>query len=210
MSNQRFFTKKIYLDTIFSRKTQDSSVHWIGSTFKSFAVIDSNDSNFELSLVPDPDNGSVEGIPLQEGGWHNFTVEPKNGCFENNTVQAGKWVKILISVEDPLTSGKIQAIVTSLSVISEGSYFNQSKVTVSSAPSQIIPANDSRRIARLQYKSGASDVWIGNLSELDDVDYQNICLKIAVGDDFEYRNTSGLYAKTSSGSTVFSLSQGLS
>ena len=210
MSNQRFFTKKIYLDTIFSRKTQDSSVHWIGSTFKSFAVIDSNDSNFELSLVPDPENGSVEGIPLQEGGWHNFTVEPKNGCFENNTVQAGKWVKVLISVEDPLTSGKIQAIVTSLSVISEGSSYSQNKITVSAISSEIIPANDSRRIARLQYKSGGSEVWIGSDLELSDPDYQNICLKIAVGDDFEFRNTSAIYAKTATGSTVFSLSQGLS
>lgn len=209
MTIPRFYRKRIYLDTKFNRKTQDTKDHWVGSSFKAFAVIGSSDSNFELTLTPDPVSNSVEGFPLREGVWHNFTTLPKDACFENATVQAGLWVDVLISTEDSLTSGKIESSLVSQSIAWDGSTSPQLKVTVGSVTSEICDADDERTYSHFQYKSGSDRIYIGTAAELADADYTNICHHILPGDDFEHRGTGALSAKSAGGDVVFSRMKGL-
>lgn len=107
MALPRFFTKRIKLDSTFSRKMTDVTTHWVGSSFKAFAVIGSNSDNFELSLVPDPVNGSIQGIPLRFGYFHNFATIPNNAVFENSIAQSNVYVDVLFSTEDALQTSPV-------------------------------------------------------------------------------------------------------
>lgn len=208
MSKPRFFYKTIYLDNLFSRRIQDGN-HWIGSTFKAFRVESYSDENFELTLVPDPDNGSVEGMVLDKQSWHNFATIPNRGVFENSTAQPGKWVRLLLTTEDPLTSGKVETLVNSRSIKWEGSTSPQSKVTIDSSVDEILDADDNRIIARFQYKSGTGTVYVGSTDELNDPDFANICHQVDPEDDFEIDGTGAHSAKCVGGTNVYSLRKGI-
>ena len=107
--SDRFFTKRLELDQLFSRSSSRDSHHWAGSTVKAIAVLRSNNPNFQLTFTPDPFTGSVQGVPLREGFFMNFQTQLKNGVFENSIVQPGTWVDVIISTEDNFDSNPAQS-----------------------------------------------------------------------------------------------------
>lgn len=204
----RTFLKRIYLDTLFSRSSEGSN-HWVGSTVKGFRVIGSNNAAFDLSIVADPDNGAIQGLPLKYVKVHNYAVIANSAVFENKIVQSGVYVDVLISVQDDLIYTGEDKTAGNAVTVSEGT--NHSSVRVDlplNIPTLILPADDQRVISVLQMKSGAQ-FWIGNptAGELNNADYKNICqgLTLAAGDFFEWRNAGALYAKTDVSACIFSL-----
>lgn len=122
MSFPRFFTKRIYLDTLFSRRVKSPSDHWVGASFKSFAVLRCSDPNykFSLKLTPDATSGDIQGIPLRTGYFHNFATLPNDAVFENDAVQPGIWVDILISTQDELTANPVDSERSAISTVELG------------------------------------------------------------------------------------------
>lgn len=209
MALPRTFTKKIYLDKIFNRATSEDSNHWIGTTLKAYRVLSTNNKAFDLSIVADPENGSIKGIPMGKVRLHNYESTVKNAVLENLVEQAGVWVEILFSVEDTLVWTGDDSEQPS-TVVSEGSNHNSQKITMPiNTVTELIPADDSRALATLQAKTGGG-FWIGNPTELNDADWKNICkyVPLASLDNFEWRNAGALNGKFDSGADqVFSLMQ---
>lgn len=208
MNKPRGFLKTIYLDTVFNRRTQGSTNHWLGSQFKGFAVVATSDSSFSLSIAADPQNG-FDAMPIRDGMYHNYKTLPNDACFENDTPQAGKWVKLWISTEDELTSANLKAIVTSKSIQWEGATAPQSKVTIDSNVSEILDSDDNRNIARFQFKSGTGTLYVGTPAELNDADFANICHEVKAGDDFEIIGSFSQSAKCIGGTNIYSRRKGI-
>ncbi len=207
MANARFFTKTFYLDNKFSRSSANGeSDNWIRSPIKAFAVVGTNNSGFQADIVPDPDGGHVNGIPLYDGFYQNFQNKPSQVLIENKTAQPGVWIKILFSLNDELNLGAIKSASKNFVIPYEGTSVTMLKRTVTAVVAELIPANELRTIAVIQHKSGTS-IWVGSPVDLAEADYQNICFEIKAGENFIWKNSASLNAKTASGSTIFSLTQ---
>lgn len=193
MSTPRFFRRRIYLDQPFNRSTQDG-VHWVGSTFKAFAVIGTNNSSFEMSLVPDPTSRSVEGLPCYDGFFHNFKTLPANACFENLTAQSGVWVDVIISTEDELNLATIRQASQNEVTISGGSGFDNDKVAVTDAAAVLIPADDQRASAEIQNDT-AEAFYIGTEAKISAVDFADRCRKISPGKEYVWDLPDALWAR---------------
>ena len=201
-SKIRTFVKRFYLDKVFTRATTDSSNHWVGSTLKAFRVIATNNENFKLSIVADPDKGGmIEGIPLGEVRLHNYSQIANDAVLENKVIQAGVWVDVLFSVEDELVwTGGGASSENSVSVIEGANHFSEKK-EVTNAVSQILPASDERIKASIQNKIGGS-IWVGNPNELNDPEWKNICHELKMGEVLEWRNKGSLHARSDSSAIV--------
>ncbi len=206
MSQSRFFTKRFYLDSPFSRSTGQASDHYVGSPIKAFAVTGTNNAGFNASIVLDASVGHVQGIALYDGFYQNFKTKPNSVYIENKIAQPGVWIDILFSLEDELNLGAIKQQSKSFTIPYEGTAFTMAKVTVTSVVAEIVPSNDQRSVAVLQHKSG-DIIWIGSPTDLANADYQNICYKVSPGETFIWKNAASLSAKTAAGSSVFSLTQ---
>lgn len=205
---QRTFTKIIALDNVFSRNSTANQNHWAGTTVKGYRVLSTNDENFQLDIVADPIDGSIQGLPLNDVRLHNYTRIAKSAVFENFVAQPGVWVKILISVEDPLIYTGEKKTSGSFVSLTEGSLNNNAAKNVTTTDSVIIPANSTRKSAYVQHKSGNS-LWVGNPVDLQDVNYKNICIEVKPGETFIWRNSGALSAKTDAGTTVVAVMQEL-
>jgi hypothetical protein len=208
MSSPRFFQMRVLLDTKFNRSSADLNFkHWVGSTFKSFAVIGTNNAAFKLKIIPDArGNGAEKGLPLYDGFYHNFVRSPNDAVFENEVAQPGVWVDVLISVEDEINLGSVKAPPSTLTIPYKGPSYTMEARTVTTTIAELIPANDQRSEATLMHKSGGS-IWIGKPADLANADFKNICAEIKPGGKCKWENFSSLSAKTEAGSTVFSLTQ---
>lgn len=185
MSLRRFLRKRIFLDNTFTRSDSSDGNHWVGSTFKAFAVIATNNAGFLLELVPDPTDKSVQGLPLYDGFYHNFTVRPFNGVFENKTPQAGVWVDVIISTEDPLDLGTVRSIGGSESLIVGGSIFDNNKYPVTSAAAQLLPADDQRASAQI-FNQTDEAFYVGTQARISASDFAETCVKIKNGNDVPF------------------------
>lgn len=206
-SKIRTFIKTVYLDVLFNRKTQDFSSHWAGTTVKGYKVLATNNEAFQLTFTADPDDGAIEGIPLNEMRVHNFNQLANNAVFENSVVQAGVFVKVLISVEDPIIDTSSKSSGGSTVIVSEGNNHSSVRVDVPNNTTTVLAtADDHRSVANIQLKSGGT-FWVGNPSELADPDYKNICQQVTlnVGEILQYKNVAALNCKTDSGALVFSV-----
>lgn len=196
-SKIRTFTKRFYLDEIFTRGTTDSSNHWVGSTLKAFRVIATNNEDFQLSIVADPDKGGlIEGIPLREVRLHNYSQIANDAVLENKVIQTGVWVEILFSVEDDLVwtgSGGGGGASSGAS----SNYSSSKKQAMPSVAVELFSANDERLGGSIQHKSGGS-IWVGNPSELNDPDFKNICHELKSGESMEWKNSASLFGKSDS------------
>jgi hypothetical protein len=169
-------------------------------------VVGTNNAGFSAKIVPDPDAGHIQGIPLYDGYYQNFQTKPNQVLIENLTAQPGVWIEILFSLEDELNLGAIKQASKSFVIPYEGTSFTMNKAVATAVTSEIIPSNDLRSIAILQHKSGNS-VWIGKPADLAAADYQELCYEVKPGETFLWKNAASLNAKTALGSTVFSLTQ---
>lgn len=188
----RVFYKTVYLDQIFSRNIQIGN-HWIGSTFRAWKVVGTNNENFKLRIVPDGKTGAVEGYELEDTPIHNLTDIANEGVFENDQVQAGVWVRIMFTTEDSLIYAGSKSGGGVISTI-DGTNFSSERVDVQTVVTEIIPANDKRVKASIQHKMGGS-FWVGNPSELNDPDFKNICHEVRAGESLEWKNFASLSAK---------------
>jgi hypothetical protein len=209
MGAPRFFRKTIKLDQLFDRNGASDGNHWVGSTFKAFAIIGTNDASFKLELVPDPTNGYVRGLPLYDGFFHNFVSIPADAVFENKVVQPGVEVEVLFSIEDELNLGTVRSQRGATTYNSEGSTAPQERIDIDGTIQEHIPANDARVVARLQYKSGTGTVYAGTPAELADPDFANICEQLDPGDDYEHWGSGAVNFKSVGGTNVYSLKQGI-
>lgn len=112
----RSFEMIIPLDTIFSRKTKNTSSHWVGSTFRSFSVLAVSDENIKVRIATDPDNSFTGSIPLRLGYYQNFVTEVGNACFENSAAQPGQWIHVMFFAEDKMDSNPAQVKTDSSTV----------------------------------------------------------------------------------------------
>lgn len=195
MRKPRTFLKRIFLDNVFNRSSEGSN-HWVGSTIKAFRVINTNNDNFKLTIVADPFNGSIEGIPLSEVRLHNYSTIANDAVLENSEIQAGVWVDILFSIEDELVWTGNKETGGSYVAITEGNnHFSQKIVMPSNTIQEIIPASDERIVTTIQAKN-AVRLYIGNPSELGLADYQEVCMAIDldVNDTFVWKNSASLSA----------------
>lgn len=200
-NSPKFRVKRFYLTNDRNRSLQGQNSHEFGSVIKSFWVCNWS-GNFTANFVGNHkyDRDFDSGLPLRKNMAQKFDVPVADACLEF-TGQAGVWIDIAYSDSEDIQVGNVELSVSGKSSVDEGSTFTSQKMTATGAPTVLLAADGARKKAVLQHKSGGS-VWIGSQADLNDVDYQNICVEWPAGSTVEWWNTGALYFK---GTGVFSL-----
>lgn len=206
MSN--FFTQRFYLDTPSDRSRGRGGENYVGP-FKSFWVSDTNSTSFSADLLINPIGSSDNrGIPLRLNQCQSFENRPDGACLEFSIAQPGVWIEITFSLNETIQVGSVAVNLSGVVSINEGELNPQSKVTVTSAISEILDNDEDRLNAKFQYKSGTGIVYVGSNTELSDPDFANICHEVQPGDDFEIPGGGSHSAKCVGGTNIYSLRKG--
>lgn len=202
----KFFTIKFFLDDILSRSTNRGGAHYVGP-FKSFWV-SSASGDFDCNIVINPKDDSSDGLPLRLNQCQALEEKAEEACIETKVAQPGAWIKITFAQDDSMSVGSVAVTVNGRVSIDEGIVTPQSKVTVTSVATLVLPADENRLVADFQFKSGSGKVYVGSLAELNDADFANLCHDADAGEDFDIPGPAAVYMKSVGGSNIYSLKQG--
>lgn len=168
--------------------------------FKSFWIVDTNNTSFKANMVVNPKGDGGSPLPLKSNMSMAFEYR-QNGCAIECDAQPGVWIEVLFAYETDISPGFVTQESSGSSVINEGSNYSSSNPTISNSGASILVApNTNRKKAVIQNVSGVT-IWVGKQVDLASADYQKKCLRILSGDSFEWRNVAQLNARVESGST---------
>lgn len=196
---------RFYLDSAADRFTVGVDSHFIGSGIKSFWVCNTNNRNFSAKIVPNPksDRNKDSGLPLKYNMNISFAYPVHDACLEFSS-QPGVWVEIAFSESEDISVGNSDVALSGKVSPNEGSTYTSAKMSASTTPAILLAADDARLKAVVQHKSGSS-IWVGSQADLNNADYQNICLELPAGSTTEIWTTGALYFRDNSSTAVCSV-----
>lgn len=193
-----FKVKRFKLDTAKS-KNDFQGDNLFDFAFKSFWIVDTNNTGFIANMIVNPRGDGGDALPLKPNMSIPFEYR-QNGCAIECPAQPGVWIDVVFGYDSDILPGFSNFVATSTSIINEGSTFSDSNPTVDATGTSIICASlTSRNKALIQNKSGVS-IWVGTTANLSGIDYKKKCYQIDHGFTFEWKNKGTLYARVEAGS----------
>lgn len=196
-----FTRKRIKLDNARNFADTDTGNNY-NSAFRAFWVVDAANNDFKVNMYVNPDTASGDPLPLRPNMNFDFEQIIDGARFEFEA-QAGGWIDILFFSVGFGQLGNVELSSTGSVSVSDGSSFENGKLTVpNAAASLLVPANEKRGVYTIINES-AYDVYFGTEANLNHADWKTLCPKIgASGGVFTWKNKSGLYLRADHSASV--------
>jgi hypothetical protein len=199
LSNTKFFTRKrISLETAKYFNDAQGTNH-VKEAFIGFWVVDSSDNYFTVSMRLNGANDYGDPLPLKPNMNSQLGEQVDGASFEFEA-QSGKWIEILFFHKGAVQLGNSTYTSQSQVNILDGGSFNNDNATVTTTPSLILSASSARGVSTIINQSSIK-IYLGDVISINHADYEKKCIHLDVGESFEWRNNSGLYARVKTGST---------
>lgn len=167
-------------------------------SFKGFWVADSSNKDFEAYIKVNPKVDVGSPLRLKPNMSLDFN-ELQDGCVLEFPAQTGKWIDVYFSHKSAIDSGSIELDQSGSVVTYEGETFELKLETVTATPSELVSGDSSRVITTIENRGGV-DIYLGDSLTLGLGDFQDRSILVPAGGYIKWKNRSGLYARTSTGS----------
>lgn len=188
-----FKKKRFYLDNA-AYKTDFQGENQFPFQFKSFWVVDTNNTSFVANMVVNPKGDGGDPLPLR----FNMSIPFKyrqNGCALEWAAQSGVWIDIVFAFDSDILPGYSNQEIGGDVALNEGSAFVDAGVSIANVGTQLLAAVSTRKVATFQNTTGAP-MWIGSLAKLNGANYQTDCERVDSGDpSYKWKNKAALYAR---------------
>lgn len=167
--------------------------------FKCLYVVATTDSSVAISFKPNTQDSYQSALPLGQNDSLEFPDPLSSGVFYW-AAQAGKTITLVFMVNGVIRPGKLVSVTSGGLVVSEGTSFTTSVVTLVALTAGIVAAaNSSRTVSTIQNNTG-SPIWLGPSTVTNGAG--TLGIEVAPGASFQWKNTAVLYAYSVGGGGV--------
>lgn len=197
-----FGIQSVTLD--LSSEKLETSPYKINFPFKAIYIQDTTDSNVGISFKPNTQDSFQSPIILGQNDCLNFD-EPLSGGNFFWDAQASKTITIVFLVNGEIRSGKLVSVTSGGLVISEGTSFSTSVVTLVGATPTVVASSDSTRTVSTIQNNSAAPIWVGGSSVSSTG--ANLGIQVGIGQSIQWKNTAALYAYSAAGGDVLVMNE---
>lgn len=183
------------IDLTTARDPASSTPYVINFPFKSLCVVGATDSSVSVNIRLSTTNSYQDSFPLKKGT--SFVLpQSTDKAYIDWSAQSGKTITILVMTSGEFRSNILDLVNSGGVTLTDGTAVtNRSNAALSLAantPTIVLPADSTRKIETLVNRTGVT-LWLGDGNVTDD-NGAYIGIECPSGSQFQWRNTSALYA----------------